>query len=301
MAPSKVAIVGTAQSWKRTPWNDQSFLILSLNDAYQLTSQGFQRADEWYDPHPLDHFFHPPAGQGIYAHQVPPGYYVRPPDHLKWLGSQTIPVWLHPDYVTQHPEAAKWAHARAFPKDALVAEFGRYFTSTPQWMMAHALTRGYSDFSIYGIHLATEQEYVEQRPGFEFLIGRVLGKGKLSIVVKDGMRHYETPDGHVALPEESPVLQSNFQYAFDIRPSAYLEPLKWEVHKLQVKRDRTINALKTRPWWLPVARIDEPHADGTVTKRLASTSALQSELWHLDAALFDTQQELQRMARAGGL
>jgi hypothetical protein len=210
-------------------------------------------------------------------------------------------VYLHPDYAEQYPPAAEWTHARAFPRQQIVDHFGQYFTSTPQWMMALAILRGFTDFAVYGIHLATEQEYREQRPGFEYLIGRVLGKDKMSQTVADGMRIYETSQGRVALPEESPILQSKFQYAFDVRPSGYLAPVQWDLHKLHIKRDRTIQALKARPWWQPVGAIVEPGPDGKPLRRICSSSGLQDELWLLEAQIADTQQELQRLAHAAGV
>jgi hypothetical protein len=292
-------IVGTAPSWKRTPWKASNVLVASLNDAYQLAPQGFGECHEWYDPHPLNHFIFP-EGKHLYAHQVPPGYYVRPKQHYEWLASRPYPVYLHPDYESQYPEAQEWPYAKPFPRQQVVEHFGQYFTSTPQWMMAFAMMRGFRDFAIYGIHLATEQEYREQRPGFEFLIGRTLGKGKLSVKVLDGMRHYETEDGHVALPEESPVLQSKFQYAFETRPSGHLAPVQWELHKLQIKRDRAISVLKQRPWWQPIGAIQEPGPNGHPMRRICSTASLQKELWYLDAAILDTQMELQRLAHAAG-
>src|SRR6185436_3543195 len=177
----RIAIVGTAPSWRMTPWHDAGLHIASLNDAYQM--DGFERVDEWYDMHPLDKFHlvpEPPPGQKpiIYAHQIPIGSYVRPSKHLDWLATQTIPIWLHPDHATQLPASATWPSARAFPRAALEEEFGRYFTSTPGWMLAHAISRGAREIHIYGIHLSTESEYMEQRPNFEYLIGRVLGRGK---------------------------------------------------------------------------------------------------------------------------
>ena len=243
----RLAIVGTAGSWKLTPWNDPGLHIQSLNDAYRLS--GFVRADSWVDLHPLNRFFHPPPGQMVYAHQVPAGYYCRPADHLDWLAKQQIPLYLHPDYRDQHAPAAAWPHAHAFPKAEIEAEFGRYFTSSPAWMIAHALMQGTKELHIYGIHLATEHEYREQRPNFEFLIGRLLGPRKITVSVHDGLRRYETSDGLVVLPEASPVLASNFQYAFQPRPMAALEPLKWEAHKVGVKRERLTRALIDAPWW----------------------------------------------------
>jgi hypothetical protein len=290
----RIAIVGTAGSWKMVPWADPGLRIWSLNDAYRLA--GFQRADRWFDFHPISRFFSVPVGQkAIYAHQIPPGHYVRPADHIDWLSRQQIPVYLHPDYLTQHPAAAEWKHARPFPKADVEAYFGTYFTSSPGWMLALAIMEGARDISIYGIHLATEFEYVQQRPNFEFLIGRVLGPGQIRTTTKDGMRHYDTADGHIALPEASPVLQSNFQYAFDQRPDAHVEPIKWELHKLQVKVGRKVEALRRRPSWSPWALEQVPGAKA----RRVLASTVQAELIHLEAAIEDRQQELRRLQLVG--
>ena len=270
----RFAIVGTAPSWQQTPWNDPGLHIASLNDAYRM--KGFVRADRWYDTHPLDHFYVVPETQTkIFAHQVPPGHYVRPKGHVEWLGSQSIPVYLNPDYLTQHPAAASWRHAHPIPWEAISGHFGRYFTSSPALMMAHAMLEGYRDISAYGIHLASEAEYVDQRPQFEFIIGRLLGSGKQTMTVKDGMRHYETPDAHVALPAASPVLQSDHIYSFETKPRAYLEPLKWDYHRFGVKKQRALVGLIDGHWW---------------QKR-----RFRRELAQWDAYQQDTQEQMQRL------
>jgi hypothetical protein len=271
----RVAIVGTAPSWKQTPWTDSTLQIWSLNDAYRLP--GFVRADGWFDLHPLDKFFHAPKDQQIFSHQVPPGYYVRPSDHIEWLGrqAQTIPVWLHPDYLAQHPEAASWPHARPFPKADIEAAFGRYFTSSPAWMLALAMLQGATEVHIYGIHLSTEHEYIEQRPQFEFLIGRFLGSERLTVETADGLRTYRAGGKTLVLPEASPILSSRFQYAFDVKPSAHTEPLKWDLHRFQVKASREMQALRAKRWYQRKAPI---------TARL--------ERW--EALIADTQEQLQR-------
>ena len=247
----RVAIIGTAHSWVKTPWTDPGLYLVSLNDAYRLP--GFQRADRWYDLHPLNKFYFVDKAVGqIAAHQVPVGHYVRPRDHVDWLAKQSIPVVLARPEDHEPPEdyvLPTWPHLRPFPKRAIEAQYGRYFTSSPAWMIAHAVLEGVRELHIYGIHLATEHEYIEQRPNFEFLIGSVLGSGRRTLTVKDGLRHYETATGHVVLPEASPILGSDFQYAFQQRPRAALEPLKWEAHKITVKRARALTLLRTaKPW-----------------------------------------------------
>lgn len=297
----KYAIVGTAPSWNRTPWDDPDLFIGSLNDAYNI--EGFQRADEWVDFHPLDKFFFAPdRAEGaprpvIFAHTIPPGHYVRPAHHRDWLATQAMPVWLHPDYATQWPAAATWPSARPFPKAEIEAYFGRYFTSSPAWMLAHAIMRGFREIHIYGIHLSTESEYIEQRPGFEFLCGRVLGAGKMTTTIHEGIRRYETQDGVIVLPEASPVLSAKFQYAFQPSPRGHLEPLKWELHKAQVKQSRIIDRLKTANPWKPWTTIEEPIPDdpeGKSRVRWVLTSSLQAELLHYDALVADCQDQLAR-------
>ena len=292
-----LAIVGTAPTWAMTPFADLSVEIWSLNDAYRL--KGFRRATRWYDFHPLDKFYHP-KGPAVAMHEVPIGYYVRPAGHIAWLSQLQIPLYLHPAYQQQHPPANAWGHAHAIPKTEIEAAFGRYFGSSPAWMLAHAILEGYRDVSIYGIHLATEHEYIEQRPNFEFLCGRVLGSSTLTMTVKDGMRHYQTRDGHIAFPVASPVLQAKFQYAFETRPNAHAEPLKWEIHKLTIKRERVIAALKQRPWYRPFDVFSEPNAQGQPVTQWCSTSALQTKLWYLDASLSDRQDALARLHLATG-
>lgn len=295
MKHERVAIVGTAESWTQTPWQDPSLQIWSLNDAYRL--KGFGRADAWYDFHPINRFYFPVDGKPIYAHQIPAGFYARPLGHVEWLArqAQCMPVWLHPDYQTQHVDAATWPLAKPFPKAAIESYFGMYFTSSPAWMLAHALLQGARELHIYGIHLATEFEYQRQRPNFEFLIGRLLGTGKIRQMVRDDRRYIETADGLVVLPESSPILKENFQYAFQQKPDAHLEPIKWELHKTEVKRSRLMKALTTRPMWSPWVQFEQPADDGGQPYlRREKASTIQVELAYLTALSADWQEQLQR-------
>ena len=293
----RAAIVGTAETWAMVPWADSGLKIFSLNDAYRL--KGFVRADGWYDFHPLNRFFAPPVdGQPVYQQQIPTGYYARPADHLAWLGRQasTIPVSLHPGYREQHPPAAEWPKAFGFPKAEIEAAFGRYFTSSPAWMMAHLMMQGVKELTVTGIHLATEFEYVRQRPNWEFLCGRFLGTGHMKVSVKDGFRHYETQRAHLILPVKSPVLQENFQYAFDPRPDAALAPLQWDVHRFSVKRERAVAALRQGTGRIPaeVRKIDEPLAAALDERPWRRTRALRQLLKEREAWLADAQDVLGR-------
>jgi hypothetical protein len=295
----RLVIVGTAATWRDAPWKDVDFPLWALNDSYLI--DGFERADEFFDLHPLDHFHLLPMPEpgkkvAIYAHQIPLGKYVRPAQHLDWLATQTIPIWLHPDHAQQLPASATWPMARPFPKAEVEAHFGRYFTSTPAWMLALAILRGAREVHIYGIHLSTEAEYIDQRPNFEFLLGCLLGRTKRTITVADGLRRYESQDGCLVLPVSSPVLSASFQYAFEPSPRRQLDPLKWDLHKAQVKRERTVLALKTAARWKPWTTVQEPQDDGTIKVRRVSISTLQQELYQYDALVADCQDQLARVS-----
>src|SRR3990167_2176255 len=270
MSFTRCAILGTAPSWRKTPWDDPGLRIVSLNDAYSL---GFARIDEWYEIHPLHNLISiGPDRKAIYPHEIPPGHYLRPQTHLQWLApqAQTIPIWR------ADAPPADWPNAQRFPKEAIEAHFGRYFGSGPAWMLAHKIMQGYQEIHIYGIHLATEHEYREQRPNFEFLIGRVLGDGAVTETKANGCRRYETAHGAIVLPDERPLIQASYLYAFQPRPSSYHAPYQWELHKLGVKRERLGKALHTRP-------------------RRETGAPLQRELWRVEAQRIDWQQQLDRV------
>lgn len=299
----RAAIVGTAESWKACPWNDPGLTICSLNDAHSLKPP---RVDAWYDMHPLDHFIHPPGDRRMFAHEVLPGYYIRPAHHLEWLGKQHIPVYLNPDWQTQEPPDARdkvaWEilktrpNVQAFPRAPVAEYFGRYFTSSPALMMAHLIMQGCTELHIYGIHLSTENEYIEQRPNFEFLIGRMLGLGKIEMTVNDGMRTYATPNGRVILPVGSPVLQSDFQYAFEPRPRAALEPIRWEMHKIHAKRERLVHAFKTQGGGRLTLEYPGEGPNGSSRLETLTRAAAQDQMWYLDAVMGDFQDQLNRVA-----
>jgi hypothetical protein len=168
-------------------------------------------------------------------------------------------------------------------------------------MIAQAVMEGAKELHIYGIHLATEFEYVKQRPNFEFLCGCVLGKGRRTLTVKDGFRHYESADGLIVIPEASPILQSDFQYAFDPRPDGHLEPMKWELHKLALKKQRVQHALMTASWLSPVVSLQEPDEHGTLQTVRKTRGQLRDSLYRFEALSQDWQEQMQRASASGAL
>ena len=208
------AIVGTAPTWRLTPWQDQSLDILGLNDGYALGWRkgwpGLPRATHWFDLHPFAQMHFRPKGQTVVRpDQVPVGAYLRPEGHIEWLKTRPFPVYLH-----QAP--ADWPHAQTFPRAALEAKHGHYFCSTPAWMLVWALEQGYTEIHIYGIHLATEWEYVQQRPNFEFWIRHAIDRG-----------------AKIVLPERCPLLKSKHVYAYEPKPDLPLQALQARVGEIK--------------------------------------------------------------------
>ncbi len=224
----KCAIVGTAQTWVQTPWHDPSIDILTLNDGYALAwRKGWAqlpRQTVHFDLHPFAQMAFQPKGRThVSQAEVPIGAYLRPEGHLDWLRTRTFPV-----FVNEKP--VNWPdHVQTFPRAALEAKHGAYFTSTPSWMLVWAIEQGYTEIHVYGIHLATEWEYVEQRPNFEFWLRHAIDRGC-----------------KVILPEKCPLLKSKHVYAYEPKPNIPLQAMehkialiKQEGARLQQQLERT--------------------------------------------------------------
>lgn len=271
----RVCIVGTAESWRQTPWTDPSIEIWSLNDAFSL---GFPRADRWFELHPFDQMWFRPANQHfVDPRDIPKGAYVRPAGYLDWLKTQakTIPVYLQNDPPSDWP-----VNAQRFPLEKVSAAFGdRYWASGPAYMLALAALEGYAEIWITGIHLATEHEYREQRPNWEFLLGRLLGPDVKESTI-EGFRVY---DGKVriVLPASCPILMHGWRYAFDPKPERPVDPWKAEWKAVQKEKDALIKALVNWP-----RGKDKAHA--------------MERLRRLEIAQLDIQQQRQKAAARTG-
>ena len=237
MAGRKIAIVGTAETWSDAPFGDTTWDIWSLNDAYRL---GTPRATIWFDLHPPDEWLLVPEGQHtVKAWEMPQNKrYPRPAGHPKWIAGLTIPI-----YVQQ--AQADWPTSRTFPRKAIedwvrpmlpVRTDGKqpmYMASSPAWMVALALLpqeKGGFGFGpgdtigIWGIHLATEFEYVQQRPQMEMLVGMA---GAMGV--------------RVVLPPDAPICQNQYLYAYEHKPDFGSASVGAEVQQLTAERNRLMD------------------------------------------------------------
>lgn len=263
----RCAILGTAPSWRQCPWNDPTLEIFGLNDAWVL---GYPRVNAWFDLHPFSAFAYYERGKPLDARTIPAGTYLRPNGHLEWLAQQKIPVYL------QHAKP-EWAHSITFPRDEVLAFWSRFWpwrvtrkgvvsqgedyeVSSPAWMFMWAVANGFTEIHIYGIHLATEWEYLQQRPNLEFLIGVAAGLG-----IK------------VVLPDQVPICQSRFRYGYEPKADTAVEPWKKAAEWLQYEAKTLKQRRAHTPWY-----------------RFRQRADLEARAARVRLELLDTQQMMQR-------
>lgn len=219
----RIAIVGTAPTRNAVPYDDPTLEVWHLNDAHALKPP---RADRWFDLHPLDKMYFRKEHQPVYQGDVPAGFFVRPHNHLEWLRKQTIPVYVQDAAALGSPSAV------TFPRAECEQKVYPTYCSSPAWMVALALLEGVTELHVYGIHLATEWEYIHQRPNFEALLTLAAARG-----VK------------VVLPRGCPLLRASHQYGFEDDPDTARVALQRTQQRLQHEIALVKKREKGRKWY----------------------------------------------------
>lgn len=151
--PLKIALIGTAPSSRMlAPFNDPSWTIWACSPG---NMGALPRVDAWFEIH----------GNMLWPENK---HYGEP--YLKWLNEQSFPVYMQ--------NQSFLPRATPLPMRELVEEFGPYFfTSSFAWMMALAMKQGATEISLYGIDMASRDEYILQRPGayYFFMEGKRRG------------------------------------------------------------------------------------------------------------------------------
>ncbi len=171
-ALKKIAICGTAPSSCRdAPYEDESWEIWTLGCNVE---QG-RRITKLFELHTQYVLEEANSWTGL-----------KP--YLEKMGENTI--LGHPN---QH-----LPNATMFPKDELIKKFGNYFTSSIAWMIGYAILQKPDVIGLWGIDMMGEEEYANQRPCCEYLLGIARGMN-IPIIIAD----------------ESPILRSERLYAFE--------------------------------------------------------------------------------------
>jgi hypothetical protein len=172
--PLKIAIIGTAPSSRMlAPFNDPSWTIWACSAGNQ---NSLPRVDCWFE---------------IHANLLWPEHehFGRP--YLDWLNQQSFPIFMQDNSLVPR--------AQAFPRDELIREFGPwFFTSSFAWMMAKAIKDGAKEIGLWGVDMASRDEYILQRGGGHFFIREAMQRGIT-----------------VHVPKESDLAQPPALYGFD--------------------------------------------------------------------------------------
>lgn len=156
----KIAIVGTAQSSRLlAPYDDQSWEIWTIS-ANINTVPRITRFFELHDPQCIVSDI--PQYEGYIANMAKFG--------------QAL--------VLGH-EWDKLPDAYIYPIDEIVAEFGRYFTSSIALMIALAIKTGATEIGVWGVDMLGTEEYQYQRPCCEYYLGIATGRGIKVTVAKE--------------------------------------------------------------------------------------------------------------------
>lgn len=201
--PLKIALVGTAPSSRLlAPFNDPSWQIWACSPGNMNI---LPKVDIWFEIHKNLHWpEHKSYGAG----------------YVEWLRLQKFPIYMQDQsYVP---------NALTFPKDEMVKEFGRdFFTSSFAWMMAFAIHKGAKEIALYGIDMASRDEYILQRPGFYFF---------RHIAIQRGIK--------ITAPHESDIMQPPGLYGYsEVTPLgrkilAREAELKERLAQMRPERDR---------------------------------------------------------------
>jgi len=137
----KVALVGTAPSSRHlAPYGDPTWQIWACSAG---NMDQVPRVDAWFEIHASLLW---PENQ----------HYGKP--YVEWLNRQTFPVYMLDNSMV--------SRATPLPIRELIDEFGPYFfTSSFAWMLAMAMKKGAKEIAMYGIDMASRDEYILQRPG----------------------------------------------------------------------------------------------------------------------------------------
>lgn len=153
----KIALIGSAQTVYFAPWYDPTWEIW----AHATVHHYCKRVDRYFDLHPWE---------WISGKQVP--------DYLEFLRTCTVPIYMQREFANV-PRSIR------YPRERVMAEHPRYFTSHAAWMIALALSEGVTHLAFYGIHYAMDEEHKKQRAGCEYWMGVAHGKG-VQLVTPEG-------------------------------------------------------------------------------------------------------------------
>ena len=111
-----------------------------------------------------------------------------------------------------------------------------YVTNTITWMILKAIEDGYTDISLYGVHMSHDTEYAYQRASCTWALGIIHG------YILQGLPY------RLTIADQSQILRAEYEYGFD-EPTKMMEYLQGRVAGMNAgisDAGNQITALKER-------------------------------------------------------
>src|SRR5690606_8302975 len=146
----KVAIVGGGPTRVQAPYGDLSWDIW----AFSSRDWTYPRVTRWFEIHALTDLRQQLASRKEGRRTFP--------DYMRYMSRLRCPVYMqrpHPSIPT----------STRFPKEKLVRQFGRCFTSTASFLIALAIAAGYRVIGLWGVD-PKGPEYWRQRAALRYLL-----------------------------------------------------------------------------------------------------------------------------------
>lgn len=145
----KIAIVGAAYSFAEAPFDDPRWQIWACGDKFCM---GLPRVDRFFEIH---------AAEGIP---------VQGKRYERFIAETDAEVWVMDPKVR--------ADAIMYPRQRIIDLHGTEFlSSSVAWMMALAIDEGAAEIGLWGVDMATDSEYAEQRAGCKYFEKQARGRG----------------------------------------------------------------------------------------------------------------------------
>lgn len=204
--PLKIALIGTAPSSRMlAPYNDPTWKIWVCSPGNMGV---LPRVDAWFELH----------SNLLYPECISYGG-----PYIEWLKKQTFPIYMQDQSLVPN--------AIPYPKDEMVQEFGRYFfTSSFSWMIAFAIKQGVKELGLFGIDMASKDEYIHQRSGGHYFMQEAHRRGI-----------------QVMLPTESDLMQPPPLYGYSDNTPFHrklhvrAQELKDRIGGMRIERDKLIH------------------------------------------------------------
>ena len=228
-----LCIIGTATTAGDAPYDMQLdgaeyvYDIWGINTA--LVKEEVKRLDVCFEMHPKRYW-------GIPAVT----------DRLNDFGGRVI-MQDHYDQISK---------SEAYPYDEVKKKYhldvmgdNLYVTNTVTWMLLMALEEGYTDISLYGIHMAHETEYAYQRASCSWVLGIIHGW------ILEGKPY------KLYMPEESQLLKAEYEYGFK-EPTKQMQYLQGRIAGMKngiEQADSQIKSLTISKWKTEGAMSEDQH------------------------------------------